>query len=59
MRYCSNEYFISHDFQSNDGMLTRLQLLSMARDVSAGMNYLAEIKFVHRVTYLFFWRLCM
>ena len=40
-------------------MLTRLQLLSMARDVSAGMNYLAEIKFVHRVTYLFFWRLCM
>ena len=43
-------YFV-YGFQSNDGMLTRTQLLNMARDVASGMTYLAEIKFVHRVTF--------
>jgi hypothetical protein len=35
-------------------MLTRLQLLGMAREVASGMNYFTEIKFVHRVMYSFF-----
>ena len=30
-------------------MMTNLQLMGMARGVAAGMKYLAEIHFVHRV----------
>ena len=46
-----NAVYFVYGFQSNDGMLTRTQLLNMARDVASGMTYLAEIKFVHRVTF--------
>ncbi|CAB4014881.1 ephrin type-A receptor 5 isoform X5, partial [Paramuricea clavata] len=47
IEYMSNGSLDNY-LKNNDGMLTRLQLLGMARDVAAGMNYLAEIKFVHR-----------
>eukprot|EP00112_Aurelia_sp_Birch-Aquarium-sp1_P012893 Seg2718.1 transcript_id=Seg2718.1/GoldUCD/mRNA.D3Y31 product="Ephrin type-A receptor 5" protein_id=Seg2718.1/GoldUCD/D3Y31 len=34
--------------QENDGKFTSLQLLGMARGVSSGMTYLAEMSFIHR-----------
>ncbi|XP_046850241.1 ephrin type-B receptor 2-like [Xenia sp. Carnegie-2017] len=34
--------------KQNDGSLTELQLLGMARGVASGMKYLASIHFVHR-----------
>ena len=35
--------------QNNDGKLTNLQLMGMAKGIADGMKYLAGIQFVHRV----------
>ncbi|XP_028394329.1 ephrin type-B receptor 3-like [Dendronephthya gigantea] len=47
IEYMSNGS-LDHYLKRNDGMLTQLQLLGMARGVASGMNYLSEIHFVHR-----------
>ena len=36
-------------FQANDGRLSHLELITMAKGVAVGMEYLAGMKFVHRV----------
>jgi hypothetical protein len=35
--------------QANDGRLSHLELITMAKGVAVGMEYLVTMKFVHRV----------
>lgn len=39
--------------QKNNGRLTTLQLLGMARGIASGMNYLSGRNFIHRVSLFF------
>lgn len=38
-------------FQANDGKFQVIQLVGMLRGIAGGMQYLAEMNYVHRVSY--------
>lgn len=47
--------FTLHSFiiQANDGKFQVIQLVGMLRGIAAGMQYLAEMNYVHRVCQMF------